>query len=242
MMLSVRGVCASYALGDVLHDVDLEVPEGTVASVLGPNGAGKSTLLKSIAGLVPRVRGGIDVGGRSIVRLRADKRTRRGIALVPEGRRLFPDLTVRQNLLLGTDVRRARGSGADIEEFLDKWPVIARRSDQPARNLSGGEQQVVALGRAIMSRPRLLLLDEPSLGLAPGLARSVYDVIADIARTSGVTTVLVEQNTQLALRFSDTVHVLVGGRIVERGRSDRANPEEIAKQFFNPAAARNEEA
>ena len=240
-MLSIRGLYASYSLGDVLHGIDLEVSEGSVASVLGPNGAGKSTLLNSIAGLVPQVRGAIQVDGRSITRLRADRRVRSGIALVPEGRRLFPDLTVRQNLLVGADVRRDRGSAADVDEFLEKWPVVGQRSDQPARNLSGGEQQIVALGRAVMSKPRLLLLDEPSLGLAPGLARNVYDVIADTAQTSGVTIVLVEQNTQLALRFSDTVNVLVAGRIVERGEAAGADPEAIAKRFFDAAAPRDRE-
>jgi branched-chain amino acid transport system ATP-binding protein len=233
MRLETSGLRVGYGPTEVLHGIDLTVADGTVACVLGPNGAGKSTLLNTIAGSLRPRRGSVRIDSAAVAHYSSVALARRRVALVPEGRRLFARLTVEQNLLIGGHLRRdQRRLRADVEEFFAEWPVIARRRHGAAGNLSGGEQQVVALGRALMSRPRLLLLDEPSLGLAPVLVQQVYRAIKAVAE-AGMTIVLVEQNAAQALGVSDTAHVLVGGEITWRGAASSTTAEQIAARFFS---------
>lgn len=231
-MIAVRDLVAGYGPTQVLNGVSITVPTGKVVSVLGPNGAGKSTLLRTIAGLMRGRSGSISILGRDVTSASASTRARAGLALVPEGRRLFPTLTVEQNLLIGGYGRRDhRALRREVDGFLEQWPVIGRRRSGVAGNLSGGEQQIVALGRAMMSKPSLLLLDEPSLGLAPILVTEIYRLVSEITEM-GITTLLVEQNPAHALGISDSVVVLVGGVIVATSASAETTPEEIVSHFF----------
>ncbi|HWM33733.1 MAG TPA: ABC transporter ATP-binding protein [Pseudolysinimonas sp.] len=231
-MIEVRDLVVGYGPTQVLNGIDLTVGTGSVVAVLGPNGAGKSTLLRTVSGLLRPRSGSIHLGDTDVTATSASARTRQGLALVPEGRRLFGSLTVEQNLLIGGYARRDhRALKSEVREFLDRWPVIGRRRDGAAGNLSGGEQQIVALGRALMSRPQMLLLDEPSLGLAPILVNEIYRLIAEIAAT-GMTILLVEQNPTQALKVAETVNVLVGGQIVASTPSTETTPEQVVGHFF----------
>jgi branched-chain amino acid transport system ATP-binding protein len=231
-VIEVRDLVVGYGPTQVLNGVDITVGTGSVVAVLGPNGAGKSTLLRTVSGLLRPRAGSVYLGGKDVTASPAALRTRRGLALVPEGRRLFGSLTVEQNLLIGGYARRDhRALRAEVREFLDRWPVIGRRRDGAAGNLSGGEQQIVALGRALMSRPQTLLLDEPSLGLAPILVNDIYRLIGEIAAT-GMTILLVEQNPTQALKVAQSVNVLVGGQIVASESSAETTPEQVVGHFF----------
>lgn len=201
-----------------LSGVSLEVRQGEIFAVLGPNGAGKTTLLKTIAGLLrdqPR-KGLIQLGGTSLERRRPEVVARSGIVFVPEDRGLFRELTVGENLALGLWDRRGRAAREDLERVRRMFPVLAERDGQQAETLSGGQQQMLAIGRALLRRPRLLMLDEPSLGLTPELARVVFDALVEISR-SGTTILLVEQNARLALKIAHRAAILEGGRIVLQG-------------------------
>ena len=201
-----------------LSGVSLEVREGEIFAVLGPNGAGKTTLLKTIAGLLrdqPR-KGSIQLGGQPLERRRPETVARSGIVLVPEDRGLFRELTVAENLALGLWDRRGPSAREDMERVHRMFPVLAERRAQQAETLSGGQQQMLAIGRALLRRPRLLMLDEPSLGLTPELARIVFDALVEISR-SGTTILLVEQNARLALRVASRAAILEAGRIVLQG-------------------------
>ena len=216
----------------------MRVTAGEVACVLGPNGAGKSTLLRALAGLRKPKSGEIQIGGRNVAPVGPVARRAQGMALVPEGRKLFPDLTVRENLLIGGYLRKDRQALLnEVADFLERWPVIGRRRDGAAGNLSGGEQQIVALGRALMGKPSLLLLDEPSLGLAPVLIAEIYQLIGEITQT-GLTTLLIEQNPVQALKVSNTAHVMVGGEIVASSPSDLITTDEIIAHFFTGSEGR----
>jgi len=211
-----------------LSGVSLEVREGEIFAVLGPNGAGKTTLLKTIAGLLrdqPR-KGTIQLAGASLERRRPEKVARAGIVLVPEDRGIFRELTVGENLALGLWDRRGQSARADLQRVHDMFPVLAERERQQAETLSGGQQQMLAIGRALLRRPRLLMLDEPSLGLTPELARVVFDALVDISR-AGTTILLVEQNARLALRIAQRAAILETGRIVLQGtpRELEENPD-----------------
>jgi len=231
-VIEVRDLIVGYGPTQVLNGVDLSVESGAVVAVLGPNGAGKTTLLRTIAGLMRPRSGSVRIADRDATTTGAAARARRGLAMVPEGRRLFAGLTVEQNLLIGGYGRRDhRALRAEVDDFLDRWPLIGRRRDGAAGNLSGGEQQIVALGRALMSRPRILLLDEPSLGLAPILVSDTYRLIGEIAAT-GMTILLVEQNPTQALKIARSVNVLVGGQIVATSRSADTTPEQVVEHFF----------
>lgn len=200
-MLELSGVSVSYGPVAALRDVSLSVPAGAVCAVVGANGAGKSTLMKAISGLVPVQAGTVSLDGENITAMPAERRVALGLALSPEGRRLFPELTVRENLLMGAYLRRDMTSiRADIERVYDYFPRLRERATSQGRHLSGGEQQMCAIGRALMSRPRLLLLDEPSLGLAPAVTLEVAKAVRLISE-SGTTIVLVEQNARLALKL-----------------------------------------
>ena len=216
-MLEVRDLQVAYGDQQVLWGVSLEVREGEVVAVVGPNGAGKTTTLLTIAGLL-RPRGGqVAFLGSRIDGLPPQAIVERGLALVPEGRRLFGTMTVRENLLLGGYLPRVRPQrAARLAEVMDLFPVLADRRHQRAATLSGGEQQMLAIARALIARPRLLLLDEPSLGLAPRLVRRVFSLIREIAG-GGVTVVVVEQNVFQALEHADRAYVMSNGRVTASG-------------------------
>jgi branched-chain amino acid transport system ATP-binding protein len=219
-LLSVEDLAVAYGPVRALRGVSLEVRRGEVVAVLGPNGAGKSTLLRAIAGVVPPASGRVVHAGERIDGLSPEDVVRRGIALVPEGRMVFPGLTVRENLLVGAISRRdAAGIAEDLEGILGMFPVLGERAGQLAGTLSGGEQQMLAIGRALMSRPSLLLLDEPSLGLAPIVVDRVFELIAGL-RERGVTVLLVEQNVHRALELADRGYVLAVGRVALSGTGE----------------------
>jgi branched-chain amino acid transport system ATP-binding protein len=207
--LSLRGVRAGYGAVEVLHGIDLDVPAGAVTALLGPNGAGKTTLLSVVAGLIPATAGRIVWDGRRIDHVPADRRARAGVVLVPERRGIFSSLSVRDNL----EVFAERG---DVEPAFSAFPVLKERMAQLAGSLSGGEQQMLAMSRALLRRPRLLLLDEISFGLAPRVTRQLLDVVRDLA-ANGTTVVLVEQHLAHALRLADVVYVLSRGGIAFAG-------------------------
>jgi branched-chain amino acid transport system ATP-binding protein len=212
-MLAVRELDAGYGSLQALWGLSLEVGQGEIVAVIGANGAGKTTLLKSIAGLVPPLRGEVRFEDQVISHLPANRVVGRGIALVPEGRKVFPYMTVRENLEMGAYLPPARGAlEATLAEVTCLFPRLGERVNQLAGTLSGGEQQMLAIGRALMSRPRLLLLDEPSLGLAPFLVQEIFRIVRAINR-QGTTILLVEQNVRQALEIAQRAYVLETGRI-----------------------------
>jgi len=212
-MLEVRGVATFYGAIQALHGVDLDVGKGEVVTLIGANGAGKSTLLMTICGSPKARSGSIKLEGEEISSLPTHEIVRRGVAQVPEGRRIFPRMTVYENLQMGAIIADPAHFQSDVDRVFTMFPRLAERREQRGGTLSGGEQQMLAIGRALMSRPRLLLLDEPSLGLAPLIVRQIFDAIARIAREEGVTIFLVEQNAFHALRLADRGYVLVNGRV-----------------------------
>jgi branched-chain amino acid transport system ATP-binding protein len=217
MMLTVEHLQAAYGDAIALHDVSLSVKEGEVTGILGSNGAGKSTLLKVIAGHLKASGGSVLLDGESIGGKSPFEIAERGIALVPEGRRVFASLTVEDNLLVGGSSKRAKATRSrNLAEVYELFPRLAERRTQAAGTLSGGEQQMVAIGRALMLKPRIILLDEPSLGLAPLVTELVFETIREIGR-SGTTMLLVEQNASLALSTADSGYVLEHGRVVFSG-------------------------
>jgi len=216
-VLEIAGLRAAYGPIEALRGVDLEVRAGELVCLLGANGAGKSTTLRTISGLLRPAAGRIAFEGRSIAGLSPATILEAGIAHCPEGRRVFPYLSVEENLLMGAYVRRDRaGIAADLERECEHFPVLAERRRQAAGTLSGGEQQMLAIGRALMARPKLILFDEPSLGLAPTIVETTFSIIADIRR-QGTTVLMVEQNAYLALRMADRAYVLETGRVVLAG-------------------------
>ena len=216
-MLRLDGLRAGYGPIEALRGLDLEVREGELVCLLGANGAGKSSTLRAISGLLRARSGRIVFDGREIHGLEPSAILRAGIAHCPEGRRVFPHLTVEENLTMGAYVRRDRADIAqDVERVCTHFPILADRRRQAAGTLSGGEQQMLAIGRALMARPRLILFDEPSLGLAPTVVETTFGIIADIRR-SGTTVLMVEQNAYLALRMADRGYVMETGRIVLHG-------------------------
>jgi branched-chain amino acid transport system ATP-binding protein len=226
-MLSVAGVHAYYGHIEALKGIDLDVARGEIVTLIGANGAGKSTLLMSICGAIASKTGHIEFDGRDITRLATHEIIRMGVAQSPEGRRIFPRMTVLENLQLGATVADPAHYEADIARVLALFPILKERAQQRAGTLSGGEQQMLAIGRALMSRPRLLLLDEPSLGLAPLIVKQIFQVIRAINREQGVTVFLVEQNAYHALRLADRGYVMANGRILTSGSGKEllANPE-----------------
>jgi branched-chain amino acid transport system ATP-binding protein len=216
-MLRLEGVYAGYGRAPVLSDVSVEVGQGDLVCLVGANGAGKSTTLKTISGLVRPSAGRIVFDGREIQGWKPQDILRAGIAHCPEGRRVFPHLTVRENLEMGAYVREDTGAvAADLERVLAHFPVLAERRRQAAGTLSGGEQQMLAIGRALMARPRLIMFDEPSLGLAPAVVQTLLRTIRDLNR-DGLTCVLVEQNVAVSLRLARRAYVLENGRVTLSG-------------------------
>ncbi len=231
-LLELDAVTASYGSRAVLHGVSLSVPHGAVVSVLGANGAGKTTTLRSVTGGV-RWSGDIRFLGRSLRGLATEDIVRLGIAHVPEGRGICTDLTVDENLKLGSHLRR---DGAELrrdqDRVFDLFPVLKERRRLPAGALSGGEQQMLALARALLMRPRLMLLDEPSLGLAPLVVRAIFEVIRAINESDGVAVLLVEQNARLALAMSSEAYVLEVGRVALHGDSARLREDESVRRSY----------
>jgi len=212
-LLEVDGIHSHYGSIEALKGVSLEVQEGEVVTLIGSNGAGKSTTLRSISGLTPASSGRIRFAGADITRVPAHRIPGHGIALAPEGRHCFPRMTVRENLDLGAHHRRGAEVSADMERVFTLFPRLREREKQKAGTMSGGEQQMLAIGRALMARPRLLMLDEPSMGIAPILVQRIYETIGEINR-AGVTILLVEQNANYALEVSRRGYVLETGRVV----------------------------
>ena len=230
-LLEIEGLSATYGQVRALHRVDLTVGEGQVVALLGPNGAGKTTTLRAICGMV-RAAGRIDFRGRDLTGMATEKITRLGVAHVPEGRGTFPGLTVDENLRLGAYGRRDPEVPRDIERWYGIFPRLADRRDQPAGSLSGGEQQMLAVARALLSRPSLLLLDEPSLGLAPMVVREVFEVLERIRAEEGTGMLLVEQNAALALELADAAYVLEAGRTVLSGPAAEIRAEDSVRRSY----------
>ena len=216
-MLEVRGLDVFYGEAQALWGLDLTVADAEMVCIVGPNGAGKTTLVQAIAGMLSVARGSVSVGGTDVAGHAAHRVCQSGVAIVPEGRRIFPSMTVADNLDLGAYRREARASRNESLAWVHRlFPRLGERSGQLAGSLSGGEQQMLAIGRALMARPRLLLMDEPSLGLAPVIVDAVFDVIGEINR-SGVSVLLVEQNVERALEIADRAYLLSEGRIALHG-------------------------
>ena len=214
-MLKIDGLKVSYGGIEAVKGITFEVPERKIVTLIGANGAGKSTTLRSIAGLVKPAKGRIHLQGEDITGLTPDKIVAKGVTLVPEGRRVFPDLTVLENLKIGAYLRKDDLSD-DLYWVYELFPRLKERSWQAAGTLSGGEQQMLAVGRALMSRPKIIMMDEPSLGLAPIVVKGIFDIIKEINRM-GVTVLLIEQNANMALRIADIGYVLETGKITTTG-------------------------
>jgi branched-chain amino acid transport system ATP-binding protein len=217
MLLEIDDVSLLYGRIQALHGISLTVDEGEIVALIGANGAGKSTTMRAISGIRPVASGRIRFNGEDITKLRADLRVKRGLCQAPEGRGIFPGMTVLENLDMGAYTRRDRaGIAQDLKRVLELFPRLAERRKQPGGTLSGGEQQMLAVGRALMSRPKLLLLDEPSMGLAPMLIQQIFNIITEI-NEQGTTILLVEQNAQQALARAHRAYVLETGQIVKSG-------------------------
>lgn len=233
--LEIRGLEVRYHGALALHGIDLDVPAGTRVGVVGRNGAGKSTLLRAIAGAVLPSAGAVAWEGRDITRLRADERCRLGIAMVPEGRRVFAGLSVANNLRVG-GFTAGRAAAARQEEVFALFPVLRDRARQAAGQLSGGEAQMLAIAQAMMAGPRLLLLDEPSIGLAPIVVASLLRTIRAVSER-GITVLLVEQSVRLAASFADTLYALGGGRLVRVGEREHIDEETLRAAYLGATGA-----
>jgi branched-chain amino acid transport system ATP-binding protein len=230
-LLEISGLTAGYGLVEVLHGVDAHVDEGELVVVLGANGAGKTTTLRALSGMI-RAGGDVQFEGASILGKRPDQLVRLGIAHVPQGRGTIVHLTVEENLLAGAYLRADDAVSEDLDNWFGVFPRLGERRDQLAGSMSGGEQQMLAIARAAMSRPKLLLLDEPSLGLAPLITREVFDRVAQLVAESGISVLLVEQNANLALKFAERAYVLEAGRIVNEGSAAELQADDSIRQAY----------
>lgn len=231
-MLEVKDLHVSYGGIRALRGVNLEVPDGRIVTLIGANGAGKSTLLRTISGLVKAERGSITYDGKELLGMPINKILELGIAQVPEGRRVFTNLSVLENLKIGAYLRKDKaGIQKDIEWVYELFPRLQERSWQMAGTLSGGEQQMLAVGRALMSRPKLMMMDEPSLGLAPLVVKGIFEIIREINR-QGVTVLLIEQNANMALKTADLAYVLETGEITLHGTGAELLTNEAVKRAY----------
>ena len=232
-MLKIDNIDVYYGAIHALKGISLEVNEGEIVTLIGANGAGKSTTLRTLSGLLKPKTGSITFLGQSIAGVRAHEIVKKGISQVPEGRRVFAEMTVMENLDLGAFVRKDKaGIQQDLKHVFELFPRLEERKNQSAGTLSGGEQQMLAMGRALMSRPKLLLLDEPSMGLAPLLIKEIFNIIVDINK-SGTTVLLVEQNANMALSIANRAYVLETGRITLSGKAqDLAASEDVRKAYL----------
>ena len=231
-MLEVRDLEVYYGVICALKGISFEVNEGEIVSLIGANGAGKTTMMQSIVGLIPKKNGAVTFDGHDISKTPAHKIVQLGMTQVPEGRRIFQELTVYENLLMGAYTANKQTFKADLESIYTRFPRLAERRNQVAGTLSGGEQQMLAMSRALMCHPKLLMLDEPSMGLSPLLVNQVFDIIKDINR-DGTTVLLVEQNAGKSLAISDRAYVMENGRIVLSGTgAELASSEQVRKAYL----------
>ena len=232
MLLEIRNVSVNYGKVSAIRDISMMVPDGGIVTIIGGNGAGKTTMLRAISGLEPLRSGEIHFDGERIDHLPAHRIVARGIAHVPEGRRVFPDLTVEENLRTGAFLRRDQAAiEADLEQTFERFPRLRERRVQLARTMSGGEQQMLAIGRAMMTKHRLLLMDEPSMGLAPILVEEIARIIQEIS-AQGVPVVLVEQNAELALDLADYAYVLETGNLALEGPANELHDNEHVRAAY----------
>jgi branched-chain amino acid transport system ATP-binding protein len=232
-MLKVEKLSAGYSSVPVLNEISIGVEAGQFVSIVGPNGAGKTTLFKTISGTVPAMSGRITFEGTDLLSVPPHRRPHLGIAHVPEGRQVFPSLTVLENLEMGAVTEAGQAAWKDNLERIYGWlPVLAQRAGQAAGTLSGGEQQMLAIGRGLASAPKLLMLDEPSMGLAPAIADFIFERLMDIRRESGLTILLVEQRVAEALQFADHGYVLETGRVVLQGDSRTLQADDRVRQAY----------
>lgn len=234
-MLSLNNIETFYGLIYALKGVSLEIKEGTITAILGNNGAGKTTILRTVMGLLEDQpdKGKVLFKGENINYKDPEVIVRKGISYVPEGREVWEELTVKENLQMGAYIRRDRaGVKKDLEDIFRYFPVLKERESQLAGTLSGGEQQMLAIGRALMNAPKLLLLDEPSLGLSPKLVKTIFKIIKDINKERGITILLVEQNARMALMIADFGYVIENGRFVVSGNSEELMNNEDVREFY----------
>ncbi|MGY1603770.1 ABC transporter ATP-binding protein [Geodermatophilus sp. SYSU D00815] len=234
MLLEVEGLCVNYGRIEAIRDIGFTVEEGSVVTLIGANGAGKTTTLKTLSGLRKVRAGSVRFQGRDITHMPSHERVPLGISQSPEGRRIFPGMSVEENLDMGAYSRpdRARTRASDLDRVFTLFPRLLERRTQPAGTMSGGEQQMLAIGRALMSRPKLMLLDEPSMGLAPKLIQQIFSIITDI-REQGTTILLVEQNAAQALRIADRAYILETGEIMREGTgADLAQDDSVRAAYL----------
>ena len=230
-LLDIRNLDAWYGKVQILDKVSIHMDRGEIVSIIGPNGAGKSTLLKSIFGLVTKRRGVIAFRGKEISKVKTSSIVRKGICYVPQGRSVFPSLTVKENLEMGSFIRQ-KGMKKRLDDVFEKFPMLKQRKNQKAGLLSGGEQQMVALGRALMLRPRLLLLDEPSLGLSPRIKKQIFDKVREV-NDEGISVLIVEQNAKMSLQMSDRAYVLETGKNKLEGEGKKLlNDKRVQKLYL----------
>ncbi len=232
-MLEIKNLEVYYGMIQAIKGISFEVNEGEVIALIGANGAGKTTILHTISGLIAPKKGSITFEGQEITKIPAHKIVENGLAQVPEGRRVFPSLSVLQNLKLGAYTRKDKKEIDDtLKMIYERFPRLEERKNQPAGTLSGGEQQMLAMGRALMSKPRIILMDEPSMGLSPIFVNEIFDIIKQVS-ASGTTVLLVEQNAKKALSIADRGYVLETGKIVKEGKaSDLLNDEAVKKAYL----------
>jgi branched-chain amino acid transport system ATP-binding protein len=230
-LLTVTDLHAGYGPVNVLTGISLTVEPGEIVVMLGANGAGKTTTMRAISGMIPR-SGQVLLDGVSIVRSTPDAIVRAGVAQVPQGRGTFPELSVEDNMRAGAYIRRDAEVASDLERWFEVFPRLLERRTQRAGSLSGGEQQMLAIARALMSRPRLLLCDEPSLGLAPLITQELFSVIAELNRDTGLAVLLVEQNANLAMRIASRVYLIETGRIVTSGSADELSADDSVRKAY----------
>ena len=232
MLLELRAVAVTYGKVSAIRDISLNVPDGRIVTIIGSNGAGKTTTLRAISGLARLREGEIHFAGERIDHLDPDQIVARGIAHVPEGRRIFPDLTVEENLRTGAFLRRESEAVArDLDAVYDRFPLLLERRTQLAKTMSGGEQQMLVIGRALMAGPKLLLMDEPSMGLAPKIVEEIATIIGEI-NAQGVPVILVEQNAELALELADYAYVLETGSLALEGPADELHDNEHVRAAY----------